>query len=89
MVTVEYGANPSPITTIWSPGAAVLAALLERATARLLPRFDLGCWARYELGGPAADAHYQAYHVELLRQLSASHDAPIWRDLYRRWRRCV
>jgi hypothetical protein len=72
-----------------SPAAATLAGLLEVTTARLLPQFDLGCWARYELGGAAADAHYEAYHVELLRRLAATHPAPVWRDMYRKWRRCV
>jgi hypothetical protein len=68
--------------------AAALARELEQTTRRLLPRFDLGCWARYQLGGSAADAHYQAYHVELLRQLVATHHERIWLDTYRRWRRC-
>jgi hypothetical protein len=72
-----------------SPAAATLAGMLEVTTARLLPQFDLGCWARYELGGVAADAHYEAYHVELLRRLAATHSAPVWRDMYRKWRRCV
>jgi hypothetical protein len=72
-----------------SPAAAVLAGRLERTTLRLLPRFDLGCWARYELGGSAADGHYQAYHVELLRRLSATHPSPRWRETYLRWRKCV
>jgi hypothetical protein len=66
-----------------------LARSLERTTRTLLPRFDLGCWGRYQLGGPAADAHYEAYHVELLRRLAASHAEPIWRDTYRRWSRCL
>jgi hypothetical protein len=72
-----------------SPAAATLAGMLEVTTARLLPQFDLGCWARYELGGVAADAHYEAYHVELLRRLAATHQAPVWRDTYRKWKRCV
>jgi hypothetical protein len=71
-----------------SADATRLAAQLERTTRRLLPQFDLGCWARYQLGGVAADAHYQAYHVELLRRLAATHRERIWRDTYRRWRRC-
>ena len=66
-----------------------LARSLERSTRTLLPRFDLGCWGRYQLGGLAADAHYEAYHVELLRRLAASHDEPIWRNTYRRWSRCL
>lgn len=66
-----------------------LAHALERSTRTLLPRFDLGCWGRYQLGGLAADAHYEAYHVELLRRLSASHVEAIWRDTYRRWSRCL
>ena len=69
--------------------AQSVAVAVERAARTLLPRFDLGCWGRYQLGGPAADAHYEAYHVELLRRLAASHDEPIWRDTYARWNRCI
>lgn len=65
------------------------AAALERAARTLLPRFDLGCWGRYQLGGVAADAHYEAYHVELLRRLAATHEEPIWRTTYARWSRCI
>jgi hypothetical protein len=72
-----------------NPAAARLAADLERTSARLLPQFDLGCWGRYQLGGLAADAHYEAYHVDLLRRLAASHSEPVWRDTYRRWKRCL
>jgi D-glucuronyl C5-epimerase C-terminus len=66
-----------------------VASALEIASRTLLPRFDLGCWGRYQLGGVAADAHYEAYHVELLRRLAATHDERIWRDTYRRWSRCL
>jgi hypothetical protein len=59
------------------------------ATRRLLPLFDLGCWARYELAGPAASLSYQRYHVDLLRRLAAKRPEPIWRETYARWRRCV
>lgn len=59
------------------------------ATRRLLPRFELGCWARYQLGGPAATVSYQRYHVELLRRLAITHPEPIWRNTYLRWRRCL
>jgi hypothetical protein len=72
-----------------SAAARDLARKLLVAARRLLPRFDLGCWARYELGGPAASLHYQIYHVELLRQLAATHADPIWRRTYLRWRRCL
>ena len=72
-----------------SPGAARLAADLERTAVRLLPRFDLGCWGRYQLGGVAADAHYEAYHVDLLRRLAATHEEPVWRATYLRWSRCL
>lgn len=71
-----------------SSSATLLAADLERTTRALLPRFDLGCWARYQLDGGPADAHYQAYHVELLRQIASTHHEPIWHDTYLRWRRC-
>jgi PKD repeat protein len=66
-----------------------LARELAVATRRLLPRFDLGCWGRYQLGGAAASVHYQTYHVELLRRLAATHTEPIWRRTYLRWRRCL
>jgi D-glucuronyl C5-epimerase-like protein len=59
------------------------------ATRRLLPLFDLGCWARYELAGPAASVSYQRYHVDLLRRLAAKRPEPIWRETYARWRRCL
>jgi hypothetical protein len=59
------------------------------AARRLLPRFDRGCWARYELGGAAATVHYQTYHVELLRRLAATRPEPIWRTTYVRWSRCL
>jgi D-glucuronyl C5-epimerase-like protein len=66
-----------------------LAQELAVAARRLLPRFDLGCWARYELGGGRASLHYQTYHVELLRRLAATRPEPIWRRTYLRWRRCL
>jgi hypothetical protein len=66
-----------------------LARQLAVAARRLLPRFDLGCWALYELGGSAASLHYQTYHVELLRRIAATHPEPIWRRTYLRWRRCL
>ena len=70
-------------------GARMVARILERTSARLLPQFDLGCWGRYQLGGAAADTHYEAYHVDLLRRLAAVHPDPIWRATYLRWRRCL
>jgi PKD repeat protein len=72
-----------------SAAARALAWELAVAARRLLPRFDLGCWARYQLGGGAASLHYQTYHVELLRRLAATHADPIWRRTYLRWRRCL
>jgi hypothetical protein len=66
-----------------------LAAALERTSARLLPQFDLGCWGRYQLGGVAADAHYEAYHVDLLRRLATGHPEPVWRVTYRHWKGCL
>ena len=72
-----------------SAAARRLAGELAVAARRLLPRFDLGCWARYQLGGAAASLHYQTYHVELLRRLAATHAEPIWRRTYLRWRRCL
>jgi PKD repeat protein len=66
-----------------------VAGDLVVATRRLLPSFDLGCWARYRLGGGAASLHYQTYHVELLRRIAATHPEPIWQRTYLRWRRCL
>jgi D-glucuronyl C5-epimerase C-terminus len=72
-----------------SAAARRVASNLVVAARRLLPRFDMGCWSRYELGGAAASLHYHAYHVELLRRLAATHPAPIWRKMYVRWSRCL
>ena len=72
-----------------SAAARRLARELAVAARRLLPSFDLGCWARYQLGGAAASLHYQTYHVELLRRLAAIRAEPIWRRTYLRWRRCL
>jgi hypothetical protein len=72
-----------------TPAATRVALSLERAARTLLPQFDLGCWGRYQLGGAAADLHYEAYHVDLLRRLAATHREPIWRRTYERWRRCL
>lgn len=69
-----------------TPESRATIAALERATIRLLPQFDLGTWGRYQLGGPAADRHYEEYHVDLLRRLAALHGEPIWRRTYLRWR---
>ena len=54
-----------------------LVARLELSTRTLLPRFELGCWARYQLDGPAADVHYQTYHVDLLRRVWVNLDV-VW-----------
>jgi D-glucuronyl C5-epimerase C-terminus len=70
-----------------SDAARRVASDLIIATRRLLLRFEMGCWARYQLGAPAASLRYQTYHVELLRQLAATHAEPIWRTTYERWRR--
>lgn len=72
-----------------SAPAAALAARLERATRTLLPQFDVGCWGRYELGGGAADLHYETYHVDLLRRMAVRHPEPIWRTTYLRWQSCL
>jgi len=72
-----------------SAAARRLTDELAVATRRLLPSFDLGCWARYQLGGGGASLHYQTYHVELLRRLAAIRAEPIWRRTYVRWRRCL
>jgi hypothetical protein len=72
-----------------SAAARRLAGELIVATRSLLLGFDLGCWARYQLGGRAASVRYQLYHLELLRRLAATHAEPIWRDTYVRWSRCL
>jgi hypothetical protein len=72
-----------------SAPAATLALRLERATRALLPQFDVGCWGRYELGGAAADLHYETYHVDLLRRMTRRHHEQIWRTTYLRWRACL
>jgi hypothetical protein len=72
-----------------SAAARRVARDLVVAARRLLPHFEIGCWARYELAGGAASLRYQLYHVKLLRQLAATHTAPIWRNTYVRWSRCV
>ena len=93
---VILNAQLQSIISLESYAAIVKSAAARRiandlivATKRLLPRFDLGCWARYQLGGPAASLSYQLYHVELLRRLAATHAEPVWRTTYERWRRCL
>ena len=81
LLTLEWYAR-----IVRTPQSRATAAALERATIRLLPQFDLGTWGRYQLGGPAADRHYEEYHVDLLRRVAALHDEPIWRRMYLRWR---
>lgn len=75
--------------TAESAAAGRVVRELIVATRRLLPLFDVGCWARYELAGPPASLSYQAYHVDLLRRLSATRPEPIWRKTYARWVRCL
>ena len=66
------------------------AASLYVAAANLLPRFDLGCWSRYSLGGAAATRSYHTYHVELLARLSTLHRKdPIWHATYLDWSSCL
>jgi hypothetical protein len=67
-----------------------VALRLYMAARTLLPRFELGCWSRYSLGGAAASAHYHAYHVELLRRLASTHAShTIWRSMSSGWERCM
>jgi peptidoglycan hydrolase-like protein with peptidoglycan-binding domain len=68
-----------------SARAAALAAQLETAARRLLPRFDTGCWSRYSLGGAPASAHYMAYHVQLLRQIARVTGERSWATVADRW----
>ena len=73
-----------------TPDVRRLEQGLLRATVRLLPRFDLGCHSRYQLNGPAADRHYQDYHVGLLSRLVREYPAEtLFRRLYLRWRTCA
>jgi hypothetical protein len=73
-----------------TPGARRVVQSVYRATVRLLPRFDLGCHSLYQLGGPVADRHYQDYHVDLVGQLAGRYPRePLFRRLYRRWRKCA
>jgi hypothetical protein len=66
-----------------------MAARLYAAARAMLPRFDLGCWSRYALGGGAATPGYHAYHVDLLRRLAEAHEEDgIWRSTHDRWKRC-
>lgn len=69
--------------------ASHVASQLELAARTLLPQFDVGCWGRYELGGAAADLHYETYHVDLLRRLALRHREPVWRATYLRWLACL
>ena len=67
-------------------GARRLAAELYTASRTLLPRFSLGSWSRYSLGGNAATPSYHTYHLDLLRKLAAAHPGDgIWLGLYLDW----
>lgn len=66
--------------------ARSLTRRLYAATRSLLPRFSLGHWSRYELGGPAATTHYHLYHVDLLGRLAVAYpDDAVWRDMRAAW----
>jgi hypothetical protein len=69
------------------PAAQRVVTGLDTASRALLPAFDTGCWSRYSYRGQTADAHYHAYHVELLYQLATLRHAPIWRTTAKRWAR--
>jgi hypothetical protein len=63
--------------------AAAAAAAFRGLQQTLLMPLGGGSWIReysftdqairYQLGGSAADVHYQTYHVDLLRRLAARH----------------
>lgn len=73
---------------VQSTPASTVVARMYSAARTLLPRFDLGAWSRYELGGGPASWHYHTYHVELLRQLAIAYpDDSIWGRTYLRWSR--
>lgn len=75
---------------VGTPASRRLAARFRIAARTLLPRFDLGCRSRYSLWSGAADAHYQAYHVDLLARLARAHPHErIWHAMYLRWRPCA
>lgn len=74
--------------------ARIVGTVEARSTSRalyvaartLLPRFSLGHWSLYALGGRAATSHYHAYHLSLLRRLAADHPRdPVWADTLRAW----
>lgn len=64
-----------------------VVARLDVASRTLLPQFDTGCWSRYSLWGADASPHYHAYHVQLLRRLSATRGNRIWKATGARWSR--
>jgi hypothetical protein len=73
-----------------SPSAQRVVAGLHRASTTLLPRFTIGCWSRYALGGAAASAHYHEYHLQLLETLATLYPAdPIWQATYTKWSGCL
>lgn len=41
----------------------------DRAARRELPRYDMGSWSRYSIGGPAASAEYHRLTTEFLQKL--------------------
>ena len=96
----EYGHSDMPILNAHLQSIVSLDAYVritgdERAGAftdnmaaaarSLLHRFDTGCWSRYSLDGSPANAHYHAYHIELLGHLARIREEPIWGETARRW----
>ncbi len=65
--------------------ARALVDNMAAAARSVLHRFDTGCWSRYSLDGSPANAHYHAYHIELLGHLARIRDEPIWGETARRW----
>jgi len=73
-----------------SRSAQQVVARLHRASKTLLPRFTIGCWSRYALGGAAASVHYHEYHLQLLKALAALYPTePIWQATYIKWSGCL
>jgi hypothetical protein len=67
-------------------GADGLAAELEAAAEKLLPKFDTGFWSLYSLNGAEAPLSYHDYVVSLLKKLASRTDDTTWSDFAARFR---
>jgi hypothetical protein len=66
-------------------GAAGLAAQLQAAAERLLPRFDTGYWSLYSLNGKESPLGYHDYVVSLLKKLAGRSEDATWSDFATRF----